>query len=1124
MAFGISWDYRTMAAVLLMAAFWLLAGTPQAEAQVRYGSIVGTVTDLSGATVPGATVSILDVGTQQSLQALTDTGGAFSFPTVEAGTYDVSVTKEGFEKFLSKGISLEVNQVARVDASLHPGAIKQTVEVTSQAPALQTDSAQVRNVISSEALVDLPMSIDSSFESLLVLIPGVTSPTNLGSFAANPTRGLVFYTNGMSAQANVIRVDGVSVMGVWGPYYEGYTPSREAIQTISAVTDSSEVSQGVVGAGAFNVAIKSGTNQVHGSAYWYNMNNGVEAGAFNFVPPPPGQRIAKMIDNDFGGTIGGRIIKNKLFYFGSFESYYYRLHAQGLYTVPSAAMRQGDFTAADNPAVTYTTIYNPFTGNADGTGRTAFANNTIPSTLISSISAKILTDIVPLPNEAGATSNYFAAGSLKTDHYTTDTRLDWNVSDKLRASGRLGWLKYTGDSPAAFGSSGPVLSSYGGRFGVGGGNVYNVTGSVSYVPRPNFVVNGYFGMLISDTDSVPFDENTNEGLVTLGIPGTNGPNTYYGGWPEFSLANYSLFGAGTPLIFDDNSYIYSADASWVKGSHTVGFGGSITRDSMNHFEADEGPGQFFFGVGQTALNTGGGKSSSTNQFNDMAAFLLGVTSSETKDILPFDNGRLTAHWMQYSAYVQDRWQVRHNLTLNGGLSWNYFPFGARDQYGMERYIWSTNQVEICGAGGNPLNCGYDIPWADFSPSAGVAYRPTSTLVLRVGAGLTYDPEPLAFMRDSMSVYPMDEALTVSSPNTFAYQNTLAAGFPAITYPSLSSGFIPLPPGFQSSALTQHVSRDYMESWNFTVQKQLKGGWVAQAGYVATRQVKVPGQLFVNEGQIGGGTASEPYNILYGTTGNLYLITPVNHSKYDSLQAQVSHTYANNYTLTAAYTWSKTLGFCCNNFADGGPSIVLPQYFYLNYALEPWDTPQKLTISGEAKSPFGRGQRWLNSGGVAPKLAGGWELSVMFQGQSGMPFTVSSSGTSLNAPGSSQQADLVGSGKVAIFGKTGPGQDWFDTTRFAPVTAVRFGTSGLDNVFGPGLANVALGIFRDFKLNERWTLQFRANAFNLTNSPNFAAPNASVNSGSFGQISSLSPIGGTEGQDQRILQFGVHLTF
>ena len=1116
----------------LVGTFLLLSLRPS-EGQVLTGSIFGSVKDATEALVPEAKVSITNEGTGQSRQTVTDTAGAYSFPNIDPGSYDLSVVKAGFGTFVSKGITVTIDQVARVDATLHPGQITQTVEVTGQTPVLQTDSSQVRDEVNNTTIASIPLGgWDGNYESLLVTVPGMSMPINANSIPANPTRGLEYYTNGMTAQTNDVRIDGVSADNLWLPYLAGYVPSREAIESVSVLTNSIDVSQGIVGGAAVNVHIKSGSNQTHGSLYWYNMNNNLEAEPFNFVPPPAGYRVPKLINNDFGGIAGGHIIKNKLFYFGSFEVNAIDEYAQQTETVPTAAMREGDFSTEDNPGANSTVIYNPFTGNPDGTGRTAFTGNRIPLNMISPISALVLKDLVPLPNESGATNNFFASGDFKFYRYTLDTKEDWNVTEKLRLSGRLGYEKASTTEPAAFNSAsgvaenGPALFSS--RIGNGGGSVYNATASATYLMRSNFVINGYFGMSLFNTFNTGPDQNIQEGLATLGIPGTNGPTVNYGGWPEFDTTNYALWGVYTSngtIVYHDRSWQYVAGASWVKGSHTIGFGGSITRGSWKHFEsASAAAGQFNFTEGQTALNTGTG-SSATGQFNDMAAFLLGVTSSVGHDIFPENGGYMVQHVWQYALYGQDQWQFRKNLTFTSGLGWNYFPFGARDGRGFERYIFSTDQIEICGVAGNPYNCGYDVSKREFSPSAGVAYRPTSTLVVRVGGSLIYDPEPEAFVRDLISNYPEDDSLTVAANNSYAYATTLSQGIPAIVAPNLSSGFIPLPAGYSGRALTQNVTRDYIASWNFTIQKQIKGGWSIQAAYVGNRQIHVPGLWNVNYGQVGGGTASEPIFAQFGNNAAQYLETPYNHVKNDSLQVLATHNFAKNYQVTAAFTWAKVLSDCCNALADGGPSILIPQYFQLTYSVSPWAIPAQLAISEVATSPFGKGQRWLTSGGWASRMMEGWQLSGLFVAHSGLPFNPTSSGTSLNAPGgTTQQADLIGSGRVKIFKRYGPGQSYFDTTRFAPVTAVRFGTSGFDNIYGPGLINLSMGAFRDFKLNERLTLQFRANAFNLTNTPTFANPQVSVNSSAFGQVSSVSAPGGTEGIDQRILQLGLHLSF
>lgn len=1092
---------------------------PRAAGQVLYGQLTGTVRDNSGAAIPEATVTVVNRATNETRQTISRGAGEYTFPSLAAGTYDVTFKKSGFEAFTAQNVTIAVDQIARVDATLRVGSVTQVVSVSAQAAHLQTDSAQVRSELNGVALHNLPLTIDNNYESLLITIPGISPPSNNGSYSANPSRGLQFQANGVTANANDVRIDGVSANNLWEPYVTAYVPSREAIQEVSIVTNSFNVAQGVVGGAAVNVHIKGGTNQAHGEAYENNMNSGLSAGQFNFTAPPPGQFKQKLIDNDFGATIGGPIVKNKLFYFGSFEGDRLRYGAQVLETVPTAAMRGGDFSAS--PAA----LYNPFTGKSDGSGRATIAGNNI-SKLMDPAAVKIQNLLLPQPNLNGTTNNYFASGDFRSDRNTVDTKEDWTVTDRLRLSGRLGLLHYTMFDPPVFGNNGPPVASVGGRTENGYGNVYDLTLGGTYLARPNLVLDGYFGIDRMSTNSVPADLGVAEGINTLNLPGTNGPTLDYGGWPSFKVSSYATFGntgssSGDVIRYYDRTYIWTADANWIRGAHTVEFGGNVVRDSFNHFELANAPGTFAFSGGVTTLNAKGAPAA--NQFNDYAAFLLGLPSSVSKDLIPFNGGRTIAHMWQYTAYAQDRWQARPKLTLDYGVSWSYFPYATQNGRGLERYNFDTNQVELCGVAGNPMNCGYNISKTNFSPAAGIAFRATPTLVVRAGAAFTYDPEPLAYIRDAIGDYPDTLSETVSAPNAFVQEGALTAGIPAITVPSITSGFVTLPPNFQVTTLTPSYKRDYVESWNVSLEKQLGPGWFVQAGYVGDQQVDVPGLLNLNVGQIGGGQASSTYFKRNGSAA-LRLETPENHTHYDSLQARLSRQFGQDFQLHIAYTWSKVLGDCCNNLADGGPDIEMPQYFLLNYGLEPWDRPQDFVVSWVAESPFGNGKRWLSNGWGA-KLAGGWQINGIFSAFSGTPFTVTGPSNTLNAPGNTQTANLIGAGKVAVLGGIGPGQHYFDTSRFAPVPSgtFAFGTGGFDILRGPGQANIDFSLFRSFRISERLGLQFRGEALNLTNSPHFGNPQGSVTSGAFGQITGLGSVG-REGIDQRIFRLGLYLTF
>ncbi len=1114
------WIVSAALTVLLLST-----APPRAHAQVLYGSIVGSITDPSHAPVPGANVDFRQRETNQTRQTVTNDAGTYNFPTLSAGTYDVKIAKPGFQTMTVEAVQVAVDQTARVDAILRVGAVTDSIQVSAREAALQTDSSEVRSEIDTRTLQDVPIPVNRNFESLLVTVPGFSPPANQNSVAANPSRGLTFSVNGATRNSNNIRIDGASANNVWLAEVAGYVPGLEAIETVSVVTSNFDQAQGLAGGAAINVHIKSGTNAIHGSAFEYAENKAFTARPF-FAPPS--QVLPKNINNDLGGTIGGPIIKNKLFYFGSWDGNFIRQNAGVYDTVPTAAIRSGDLSGSG------TAIYDPATGNADGTNRTQFPGNIIPASRIDPIALK-LQALAPLPNIPNAlTNNYYATGNYNVTRNTTDAKVDYHATEKLSIAARLGWLDYSIVNPPVFGDNGPGVAS--GRAGHGFGNVFSGTISGNYILRPNLIVDTFYSATQIGTNSEVPKLDQNLGLA-LGIPGTNGPTRAYGGYPQISVTNYTDLGnggsSGGPIYYDDRQYQYAANATWIKGHHNVRFGFEAAYQDLNHFDTGSAPGHLTFNGGVTTLNAKG--AASTNQYNSYAAFLLGQASSAVKDILPFDGSRDIVRMPTYRLYIQDQWQLLSKLTVSYGLGWNYFPMGSRANSGLERYNFQTNQVELCGIAGNPHDCGYTISKKNFSPNLGFAYRPTSTLVVRAGYGINFDPETFAYNRDMITNYPYDLSLNLTAPNSYQNATTLQKGIPAITVPTTAStGFVTLPPAFSVATLPQYTRRDYIQSWNLTLQKQTYFGFVAQAAYIGTRGVDIPQELNQNYGQVGGGAASEKYNQLYGNTASIYLMTPVNHTHYDALQSSLSRRFGQGVSVNVSYTFSKNSGICCNDDADGTPAIQIPQYFNLNRALAPFDRTNNFNVSYLAELPFGKGKHWLNGGGLVSAVVGGWQTSALLTDYSGTPFSVAASNTSLNAPSNTQRADQV-KPSVTILGGTGPGQSYFDPTAFAPVTEVRFGTAGFNTVRGPGAVNLDFSLFRSFKIRERLGMQFRAEAFNVTNTPHFANPGASVSSAVFNPDGTVKSLGtytvisattgtGREGIDQRALRFGLRLSF
>lgn len=1044
-----------------------------AAGQVLYGSIVGNVTDASNAPVPDATVKITHRQTGQSHSGVSNYAGGYTFSDVPAGDYAVSIVKPGFQTFIARNITVQVNSVVRVDAALVVGSVSQSVLVSAETAALQTDRADVHSEVLSQTLESVPVA-GRSYQSLFFLVPGVTQPDYFQTGGINnPSRAMTVNINGTPNTDVVVRIDGVSATNQWIQNLQAYTPGIEAIQAVDTATSSMDAEQGLAGGASVTVQIKSGTNQLHGSAFEYNQNTALRARAF-FLPStsrkPPSNK------NMFGGTVGGPIRKDKLFYFVSYEGLVdhetggpYALATGSYLTLPDSLVRSGNMSESSNP------IYDPNTGTAAGTGRTPFAGNTIPASRLDPIVTGYILPKLPMPQFAGSSNNYFAVPPYTSDYHKIDSKINWNVSDKLSITGRYSYLP---DNEKSQGNYGPSVNPLAlGLIGTAG--VISTTGAATYVLKPNFVIDGLFGFTRQHTQQHP------DGPVQCWGAQAGIPNACYTGARDYAFTKMTITGwtslGGSPSFYDylDPQYEWTANAGWTKGRHNVRFGVDILKLNMNHYEIPYLPG-FNFTGGITALNGG----PAPNQYNAFADFLLGMAQSlqDGFDSPPLNGSAspqrpVTLRSEEFGLYVRDQVQVSRKLTASVGLRWEYYPVPTRADRGIELFDFTNLKQLICGEGSNSGNCGIHVSPLQFAPRIGIAYRPTETFVVRSGFSLNWEQDNM--YRSGLYSYPAQVAILQSGLNSYSAVGTIAQGFPALTTPNVTSGVISLPAGTSTTTLPKDFIRGYVMSWNLTLQKSLGHDFTLQAGYVATRAIHQAQNQNVNYGLPGGGAASQPYFRSLGITGSLGVILPMVHTYYDSLQATLNRRFSGGLTLNAGYTWSKNI----TNFAG---SIPIPQYFGLNKGLAQIDIPQKFTLAAAEELPFGRGKRYLNQGGFASAVAGGWHVNGIFAAFSGSPFTISASTTSLNAPGSPQEADQVKL-NVQKLGGIGSNTPYFDPLAFASVTGVRFGTSGFNILRGPGIANLDFSIFRDFNIREWLKMQFRAEAFNITNTPHFWSP-------------------------------------
>jgi hypothetical protein len=851
--------YRVSAAglsaisVLIVLIAWI--GVDQASAQVLYGSLVGNVTDPNGAAIAAALVTATDQNTGIAKDTKTDAAGGYQFIDLQPGTYRLRVSVSGFKTMETPDIPVSLNTVMRTDAVLEVGSVQQEITVTGEAPALQTDRAETRSEIGSVEFQNLPVPFGRNYQQLYRTVAGVSPPFNSHSVPTNPSRSLEFHVNGTSDDQNNTRIDGVSSTTVQLPHIVSYIPALESIQEVNIVTSSFDAEQGLAGGSAISVQIKSGTSAVHGSGFEYHSDQHLKAWPESV---PAGEvNKPKLVYNQFGGTIGGPIKKDKLFYFVSYEGTYDHRNVQKKVTVPTDAMKASDFSSFLDSGIM---IYNPYTtatggALADPSARVPMAApgdprcnsatnpsclNIIPQSLLASPSAQIaqkMNALFPEPNLPGINNNYFASGGFAFDRNTIDTKINWNVSNKMNVFGRFSFLHYTDFTPTVFGTTmqgTPIGGSS--NPGNGHGNTYSSTFGGTYTFTPTLVLDAYFGFTHQGTTSEQQGLGKNVGLDVLGIPGTNGTRKFESGWPEFQFNSgddFATAGNDTnfmPYYRQDPQYQYVANVNWVHGAHNVRFSGDIYRQGLNQTQAEWiGGGSFYgsqggfdFGRNVTALCVDPPlctTSSPTNRGNSYASFLLGLSDQASKSVQFPDEYSIRS--MLYSAYIRDRWNVTPRLTLNYGIRWEYFPYPTRTNRGLERYDPNTNTVLICGQGQVSGNCGVDISKTRFSPRLGLAWRPTDTFVIRAGFGTTNDPyEGLELLRNN---YPIMEPFGLQTPNSFSVATPLAQGLPSISAPTIpSSGILPIPGNIGFEGYPKHLDRGYIESWNVTLQKSWDG--------------------------------------------------------------------------------------------------------------------------------------------------------------------------------------------------------------------------------------------------------------------------------------------------------------
>ena len=1083
----------------------VLALPASAAAQAVTGTLLGNVTDASGAAVPGATVTATEMQTNISRTAVTNESGYYLFASLQNGTYTVAAELEGFKKVQRQNVKVDVNTTVRVDLPLEVGQMTEAVTVSAETPLLQTDRTDTGRIIESKMVAELPLTFNRNFQSLVMTVPGVTRPHREHSQFFNSQDSLRFEVNGQPGMASTTLIEGLDNNHKTG-LLQVIIPAADALETVNVTTSNYDAEFGRSGGAVTNVTLKSGTNDLKGSLFAFGNTEATNASDyFTHLKAP-----TKFLNTGF--TLGGPIIRNRLFFFGDYQ---HTLDNAGYVvraTVPTMRMRNGDFGEVS------TRIYDPLTGDVSGANRVAFANNQIPQDRVSPIARRLLA-FIPEPNIPGAPlgqNNYQKAQTREKTTDGFDAKLNYTINEKDQVSGRVSFMRPVVFDPGLYGQYGGPAN--GGFAGEGTNTSVSTAGTWTRVFSGKTVLDVRGG--VNYYHNVTTTEG--HGLTTsteVGIPGAN-LDDYTSGISTINVNGYSGpvlgFSASQPWDRSEETWNVTAVLTRLFNSHTVKVGGEWrhNRDMLLQTQDAGGPrGQFTFNASGTGLPSEAATLSGVA--NSMASFLLDWPNSVTRDLKVFDEPG-TQHMATFM-FIQDKWQARSNVTVDLGLRWEYYTplAGLAGRGSLANYDPAIHSIRVAGYG--DLNDSLNVKrnFTNFNPRTGVSWRLNQETVLRAGYGASTIPFPdnrYAFN------YPVKQNYSGTAANGFQRAGSMAGGFPAPALLAIpENGIIPVSGALQNSTfdvISPDLHEGTLHSWNVAFQRQLPFSITADIAYVGNRGVDLVMDVDTNASMVyGSGNAGRPQFAQFNRTGTTRTRTNLNKSQYHGLQVKVDRRFRNGLLLTNSYTLSRA-----KDLANENGGVNTPIDFDLSWARANYDRLHNYVATALYELPIGRGKRWVNDG-LAASIIGGWQVSGIFTAQSGVPLTIGGNGTLLNTPGNSAFANL--SGEHRVLGGLGPGELYFDPTVYSlPPAGVQGNLARNNGPEGPGFWNIDASLFKRFAAGGSRFAEFRVDAYNVTNSVRWGNPNTGYSTAAgntFGQIT------GTTG-GQRSIRFGGRFVF
>lgn len=1080
------------------------------HAQAVKGALLGNITDEGGLAIPGATVTITETSTNISYNTLTNESGNYSFPNLKDGTYKVVAELTGFKKVIRDGIIVPVNTTQRVDLKLEVGAIEESVTVVGESPTLQTDRADTGRLIESIHIQEVPLGFNRNFQGMLITVPGALRMQRPHSDFFNAQDSLSSNVNGQSRLANNVQIEGIDDNHRTG-LLTTLIPSAEAIETVNISTSAYDAEFGRAGGAITNVTLKSGTNALKGSVFAFGNNEKTNAPGYFSHTSPPGDYLQS------GFTLGGPISRNRLFFFGDYQHIRDNAGRTTRAVIPPTAYRLGDFSASP------TTIYDPLTGNSDGTGRTPFPNNIIPVDRISPIAKAILANLpAPNINAAPGQPNYQVdyARVKTTDSF--DTKFNVQISQRDQISARLSFLRPKLVDPAEFGVFG------GSKQGSPSGNGFSGTGTdTTYSTGVNYTRSWSNTLVMEARGGMNYFRNQalsgGAGLKTAAEVGIRGANIdeWTNGMTSIDIGNNMSsplvgFAGSLPWDRSERTVQFATVFTKVAGNHTIKFGEDFrhTRDFLLQTQDNGGPrGQFQFRANQTAIPS---DAAATAGFaNGFASFLLDVPSLVQRDLKVTDPG--VRFWAAFT-FFQDKWAVTPKLTIDLGLRHEFYtPFiGLVDQGGLANYDPTTNTLQVAGYGNVSGSVGVEKYFKNFGPRAGASYRLNERTVLRGGYGVSTLPFP-----DNAYVYnyPVKQNNVFTAPNNFAPAGSMRTGFPDPVFTQIpANGIVDASPAVLRNASYFHVQPDMHEgslhSFNVAFQRELPGRFTLDVAYVGNRGHDVQTQFNENAATVVGqpGNNGRPLFLPFGKSADVTTWIGTK-TAYNSLQMKLDRRFSGGLLVTSSYTlgrgWSYVNG-------DSNTTIATPADVERSWARTDQDRLHSLVESFLYQIPVGPERKWLNDGPLS-QILGGWQISGIFAAQSGSPIGITMSNANLNAPGNTQRPNVTGT--PAVLGAVGPGALWFDTSVFSSPANNTFGNATRNGVIdGPKYVNLDATIAKLFAFPGRVRGEFRIDMFNITNTPHFQNPNGTFLGATFGQITAT--VAGSE----RTMRFGFRMMF